>query len=97
MNPLSPRNAIEAADTMPAPAEAVPISDALEHGPDRAIGRIEIVISTLLRVGVICSINVIFVGMAIGLTRHSGDVRDPRQLTSLTAKGVFRGYGYLYS
>jgi len=81
------RSEIEAADTMPAPAEAVPIIDST-ISRDEAIGRLEIVISTLLRVGVITSIAVIFFGMAVGLLRHSTDVRRPNDLIALTAKNA---------
>lgn len=79
--------AMTAADTMPAPAEAVPIID-YHATPGRALGRVERVISTLLRLGVITSITVIFIGMLISLARHPQAVRDPQALNPLISKNA---------
>ncbi|MBC8109263.1 MAG: DUF1634 domain-containing protein [Anaerolineae bacterium] len=84
--PQPARSKIEAADTMPAPAEAVPIINDLTTPHGRALGRVEGVISTVLRVGVIISISVIFIGMIISFARNPQAVRDPQQLAVLTSK-----------
>ena len=79
-------SSIESADTMPAPAEAAPILDYGNDLRDRADGRLELVISTVLRGGVIVSIAVIFIGMIVSFVRHTDAARDPHELTVLTSK-----------
>ena len=90
MNDNAPRlplhSTLEAADTMPAPAEAVPIVDDVRIPQARALGRLEAVISTLLRAGVIVSIAVIFIGMIVSYARHPEAVREPDALQVLTSK-----------
>jgi uncharacterized membrane protein len=86
--PAPVHSAIEAADTLPAPAEAVPILESAKASRDRADGRLEMVISTVLRGGVIVSIAVIFIGMLISFVRHQDAARDPRELSALTSKSA---------
>lgn len=72
---------LEEGETMPAPAEAMPVVD-----DSHRAGRVEIAISTLLRTGVICSITIILFGMILGYARHRAEVNDSAQLSSLLSR-----------
>jgi uncharacterized membrane protein len=54
----------------------------------RAVGRVEIIISTLLRVGVISSLSMILLGLVLTFARHPEYSGNPEQLTVLTAKSA---------
>ena len=52
----------------------------------QAVGRVEIIISTLLRMGVITSLTIIFIGLTLTFVHHPEYAHDANQLGLLTAK-----------
>jgi len=84
--PARDSHQIDSAQLMPAPAEAVPLVDDVAPAQSKAVGRVEIVISTMLRAGVITSVAIIYIGMAVSFVRHPSYANDPQRLTQLTSQ-----------
>ena len=57
-------------------------------GPSPAVRKVELIISTTLRIGVITSIVIIAAGMVISFVHHPDYLRDPAELQRLTAPGA---------
>jgi len=55
---------------------------------DVRVGRVEITISYVLRIGVIASLAIVVVGCFVGLARHPGYILSPDALHDLTQKGA---------
>jgi uncharacterized membrane protein len=79
----------------------MPPSDQQTTAPhDAAVARVEILISNLLRIGVISSLLIIILGTTVTFIRHPEYLRDATELQRLTSSGaafphtmrnVFRG------
>jgi uncharacterized membrane protein len=70
----------------PPPAPAAPAVPAADPHP--WLGHIEILISVVLRVGVLTSLFVIVVGTVLSFARHPRYLTSPADLTSLTKPGA---------
>lgn len=72
---------------MSAPVLQYPSPGADEH-VRRKVGRVEIIISTLLRVGVISSLSIIMLGLAITYAQHPQYSTDASELPKLVNYGA---------
>ncbi|HLX64187.1 MAG TPA: DUF1634 domain-containing protein [Planctomycetota bacterium] len=65
-------------------APALPEAD----DPDHRVRKVELLISNLLRIGVIASMIVILIGSIVGLARHSMELSSPATFQRLTKPGA---------
>lgn len=81
MTPGEPR------DHEPAPMET-PANTPAEPTENKAIERVEVLLGTLLRVGVVASMILIMLGLTVSLVRHPDYLTDPAMLARLTHPGA---------
>lgn len=57
-------------------------------GAEARVRKVELMISTLLRTGVVSSLALVVLGVAVGVLRHPADLTSPDSLHRLTAPGA---------
>ncbi len=55
---------------------------------DARVRQVELLISTLLRTGVIASLSLVVIGALLGALRHGGDMASPAALHRMTTPGA---------